>query len=239
MTKQLAVVMIAALIAAPAWTAERSSAPKEEKIGVGGGAAIGALAGGPIGVVLGAALGGWAGDRFHQERSQRRDFEQRYERASADARSLENMLRGNERELATLRAVLADEQRSFRAALEEALEVHVYFRTAQSALDPDTEQRLAQVAGLLGEIGDFSIIVEGHADSRGDAAYNEQLSGQRAAAVRDVLIGAGLSPERITMRAAGESQATAAEGDLDALALERRVNLTIIRPDADRRVARQ
>ena len=238
MTKQLIAVMVAVLIAAPAWTAERNGAPKEETIGVGGGAAIGAIAGGPIGVILGAALGGWVGDRFHRERSQRQAAEERHAQASAAADSLEGLLRGSERELVSLRAVLADEQRSFKDTLEEALEVEVYFRTAQSALDADVEERLSQVASLIAEIDDFTIIVEGHADGRGDAQYNDALSAARAASVRDVLLRSGLAPERITMRAAGETQASAADRDLDALALERRVDLTLVRPGAERRASR-
>jgi len=232
MTKQLTVAVIAALMAAPAWTSESNSAPKEEKIGVGSGAAIGAMAGGPVGVVIGAALGGWVGDKFHRERSARGGVEQQYAQAAAEADSLAARLRGNERELETLKSVLAAEQKSFSAALEEALEVHVYFRTGQSALDDETRQRLAQVAGLIQAIDGFAIVVEGHADARGDAEYNGQLSAQRAAAVRDVLLHAGVAAQRITTHAAGETQATAAENDLDALALDRRVSLTIVRPEA-------
>jgi outer membrane protein OmpA-like peptidoglycan-associated protein len=232
MTKQLAMAMAAVLASSPAWTSESNGSPKEEKIGVGSGAAIGAMAGGPIGLVLGAAFGGWLGDRFHQERAQRMEFEHAYEQASADADSFESLLRGSERELVTLRATLAAEQRGFKTALEEALGVQVYFRTEQSALDETTQKRLAQVARVIKDVEDFSIVIEGHADARGDAEYNAELSEQRAAAVREVLVGAGVAPDRITVRAAGESQSTATEGDVDALALERRATLTIVRPES-------
>jgi outer membrane protein OmpA-like peptidoglycan-associated protein len=239
MMKQLAAVTIATLIAAPAWTAEKNSAPKEEKIGIGSGAAIGAMAGGPVGLVLGAAFGGWLGDKFHSERAERQDYAQRYANANAAVQSLEALLRGSERELSSLRTELSAEQRNFRDALEEALEVEVYFRTAQSTLDQVVEQRLTQIVGLINEIDDFTMVVEGHSDSRGDAEYNDQLSAERAAAVRDVLLRAGISPTRITTRAAGETGSRAAENDLDALALERRVNVTIVHPDSRNRVAQQ
>jgi outer membrane protein OmpA-like peptidoglycan-associated protein len=98
---------------------------------------------------------------------------------------------------------------------------------------------LTQIVGLINEIDDFTMVVEGHSDSRGDAEYNDQLSAERAAAVRDVLLRAGISPTRITTRAAGETGSRAAENDLDALALERRVNVTIVHPDSRNRVAQQ
>jgi len=239
MRKQLVIAVIGALVTAPAWTAESSGAPKEEKIGVGSGAAIGAMAGGPVGFLVGAALGGWLGDRFHRERSEREDFEQRYASASADAESFASLLRGSQRELAALQAALADEQKTFAAALETALDIEVYFRTEQSTLDEATEQRLAQVAELLEPMEDFVVVIEGHADARGAAEYNDQLSAQRAAAVRDVFLHAGIALDRIATRAAGEADSTAEEGDVDALALERRVDLTIVRPNAAERVARQ
>jgi len=229
MRKQLAIAVAAALTAAPAWASEVSVAPKEEKIGLGTGAALGAIAGGPIGMVLGAALGGWAGDKFHQERAQRLDYEHRYESAQAEADSFEGLLRDSERKLAEVRTMLAAEKRGFESALEEALELQVYFRTEQSTLDEVTEQRLAEVAGLIRDIDDFTIFVEGHTDARGTEDYNELLSAQRAAAVRDVLLRAGVAPERITTHEAGETQSTAVEGDVDSLALERRVDLKIMR----------
>jgi outer membrane protein OmpA-like peptidoglycan-associated protein len=65
------------------------------------------------------------------------------------------------------------------------------------------------------------------------------LSAQRAAAVREVLLQAGVAADRITATAEGERQSTAAEGDLDALAMERRVNLSIVDTRFGNRVARQ
>ncbi len=42
-------------------------ASKSESVGVAGGFAVGAAAGGPIGALVGAAAGGWLGDRMHRE----------------------------------------------------------------------------------------------------------------------------------------------------------------------------
>ena len=224
MTKQLLTGLAVALVATPAWTSETSVAPKEEKIGVGSGAVIGAIAGGPIGMVLGAALGGWAGDRFHKERSRGDAAETALGEVSAERDSLEDKLRGTEHELGTLRVM--------HAALEEAVEVQVYFHTEQSTLDADTEEHLARIATVIGELDDVTVVIEGYADSRGEATYNEQLSAARATAVRDTLLRAGVPMDQITMNAVGETQASAPENDFDALALERKVSLTIVRPDS-------
>jgi outer membrane protein OmpA-like peptidoglycan-associated protein len=232
MRKQLLAGLAVALVTTPAWTSESNSAPKEEKIGVGSGAAIGAIAGGPIGMFLGAALGGWAGDRFHQERRKRDAVEQELAAVSTERSSLEQRLQGSERQMGTLRAQRDEDERRFKAALEDAIEVQVYFHTEQSTLDEGTEQRLARIASLFGELDDVTVVIEGYADSRGEPKFNEQLSAARAAAVRDTLLRAGVPIEQITVHAVGEAESSAPENDPDALALERKVSLTIVRPDS-------
>jgi outer membrane protein OmpA-like peptidoglycan-associated protein len=232
MTKQLVAGLAVALIAAPAWSSETTDAPKEEKIGVGSGAVIGAIAGGPIGMVIGAALGGWTGDRFAHQRSKREAAEAALADVSTERDSLAGKLQVSEREMGTLRTMHADDERRFKAALEEALEVQVYFHTEQSTLDAASEERLARIATLIGEFDDVAVVIEGYADTRGEIPYNEQLSAARAAAVRDTLLRAGVPMDLITVHAVGETQSSAAENDTDALALERKVSLTIVRPSS-------
>jgi peptidoglycan-associated lipoprotein len=50
------------------------------------------------------------------------------------------------------------------------------------------------------------IMIEGHADSRGTNEYNLALGESRADAVRDYLVGLGLTAERITIVSKGEEQ---------------------------------
>jgi outer membrane protein OmpA-like peptidoglycan-associated protein len=242
----LILLLSSLVVAAPAWTASRSDAPsgsgtgsKEERIGIGGGVAIGAIAGGPIGAIIGAALGGWTGDKFHRQRTAREDFEARFERASTDLESLERLLSGSERDAAELRAALSAQESTFRDAIREALEVEVFFHTGKAGLDERTHERLTRLGRVMQALDGITVVIEGHADGRGDADYNEQLSAERAASVRAALMEAGLPSSRITSSAAGEREATAAENDYDSLALERRVELNIVYPETVERVARQ
>jgi outer membrane protein OmpA-like peptidoglycan-associated protein len=239
MRKQIIVLMAGSLLATTGWSAEKSRAPKEESIGVGTGAAIGAIAGGPVGVLLGAAFGGWIGDRFHKERTARAASEQQADAALARASSLEHELLGTERELTTVHAQLRSERVAHRNEIEQALAVEVYFRTEESALDGTTEQRLADLAGLVAPMDGTVIRLAGHTDVRGTEAFNDQLSTARASSVRDALIRAGMPAERIVVTAAGESESSAAEQDVDGMALDRRVEVKIIGLDDDSQVARQ
>ena len=59
------IATLSVLFAVPAQAATKSS--KQEVIGVGSGALIGAAAGGPVGFIIGAAVGAKIGDTFHRK----------------------------------------------------------------------------------------------------------------------------------------------------------------------------
>jgi len=237
MHKKLIVLMIGSLLATSSFAAPKNRAPKEESIGVGSGAAIGALAGGPIGLVVGAAFGGWLGDRFHHESSARRDADDRAASASAHAGSLQQLLTASERAAAEKDAALVSERIDHRRDLQEALSVEVFFRTEESGLGGATEERLAKLAALVEPMDGAVIRLEGYADARGTESFNTTLSAARAQAVRDALIRGGMPADRVVVTAAGETSSTAAEQDVDGMALERRVEMIVVDDDSATRVA--
>jgi outer membrane protein OmpA-like peptidoglycan-associated protein len=245
MKTKIIALAVSALVAGSVQAAPKDERNREEGIGVGAGSVVGAIAGGPIGFVVGAAMGGWLGNKFHGERSARTEAEERfaeaearYERAEALASSLEEVVAGSEGELEELKLVMTRQENAFRDALREAFDVEVYFHTGEAALPASVARRVERLGEILSDFEDFPVVIEGHADPRGDDTYNEQLSAERAAAVREALIRSGLASDKITTRAAGERLSRAADDDLDAMALERRVDLSIIYPlPRDNRVA--
>ncbi len=239
-TRQLLMVSVASMtLATTGWTAETAHTSKREAIGLGSGAVIGAAAGGPIGFVLGAALGGFLGDRFEDERAGRLDAEQRYAEARADADQLESLLARNERELAQVAAQLDTDRRSYAQSLQDALSLQVYFRTAQSEVEHGAAARLARIGELVRSLDGAVVLLEGHADPRGDEEYNLELSHARAESVRQIFLDAGVPADRIAITAEGAAQSSAELTDLDALALDRRVSISIVGPEREQRVARR
>ncbi len=247
MNKKLIVLVMGSLLATSALAGPKDRAPrerapknhpaKEESIGLGSGAAIGAIAGGPIGLIAGAAFGGWLGDRFHTERSARREADGRAAQASAHAGSLAQLLATSERMVAEKDAALYTERVAYRRDLQEALSVEVFFRTEASGLGGETEERLTRLAALVEPMEGAVIRLEGHADARGTEAFNTTLSTARAEAVRDALIRGGMPAERVIVTAAGVGRSTAPEQDADGMALERRVQMDVVDLDAAGRVA--
>ena len=238
MIKPAIVFVTAAMFAANGWGAENARAAKYESIGISGGAAIGGVASGPIGIVLGATLGALLGERFDQKHNARVEFEQRWTETEAEVERLNVLVTTRDRQVANLEIEL-QETLEMHATVSETLDVQVLFRTNESLLPEGTQARLQRLAGLLSRLDGTLIRIEGHADSRGNQGDNEQLSAQRAAAVRDTLIQAGVPVGRITIAAHGERYALAAQNDADALAMERRVDLTLIRNGEENRIAQK
>ena len=58
-------------------------------------------------------------------------------------------------------------------------------------------------AVILQKYEDTNILIEGHTDSRGKAAFNRDLSLRRAGAVRDYLVGAGIEADRLETQGFG------------------------------------
>ena len=238
--KKVIVALVGSLLATSSMAGERlrakrearenreASAQKEESIGVGSGAVIGAMAGGPVGFVLGAAFGGWLGDRFHHERSERRMADERATEASAHAGQLQTLLAASERTIVAKDAELFSQRVEYRQDLQEALSVEVFFRTEESGLGGPTEERLAKLAALVEPMEGAVIRLDGYTDARGTESFNSTLSTARAEAVRAALIRGGMPAERVIVTAVGESGSTATEQDADGMALERRVEMNVV-----------
>ena len=85
---------------------------------------------------------------------------------------------------------------------------------------------MLQLAALIQKNPETYFVIEGHTDSIGGAAYNALLGLQRAAAVREWLLGNGVPVENVYIRSCGSSMPLAAiTGNRDAQALNRRVEI--------------
>jgi len=104
----------------------------------------------------------------------------------------------------------------------------VSFASGKATLLGSARSRLQQVASAL-EQGDSSskIIVEGHTDATGSPEKNQQLSEQRAEAVRQALISQGVPAERVQAVGYGESRPVADNASPAGRATNRRVEIVV------------
>jgi len=106
----------------------------------------------------------------------------------------------------------------------------ILFAIDSAALRPDLRRDLATVATSLRNYPDSSVIVTGHTDNTGSAAYNQTLSERRADAVAAELIANGVPGRRIVARGAGLTQPIASNDTAAGRAQNRRVEI-VIRPN--------
>ncbi len=81
--------------------------------------------------------------------------------------------------------------------LAESVGDRVFFDTDRAYLDGGARETLRTQAEWLEQNDGIKLTIEGHADERGTREYNIALGARRASAVRDFLVGEGVSRRRL------------------------------------------
>ena len=227
-------------ISAVALAGEPKPATPQEPIGFVTGGVIGAFAAGPVGAVIGAGLGTWLGNRVH-----RADDAKKAEATVAALQTGNTELQMQKSALLNETSQLTETNRSLAARLDDltlkvetaqntkvdgseildGLQGDVLFRTGSAQITPEIAHRIQLLAQAIAKSPALKVRVDGYADPRGTVDDNLKLSEDRANAVRDLFLAAGISDEVLEVNAYGKSQSVAA--DSDGYALERRVRLTL------------
>lgn len=103
----------------------------------------------------------------------------------------------------------------------------VLFATDSAVVRADLQRDLQTLAGSLNRYPNTTVQVVGHTDNTGTAAYNQRLSTQRADAVGQILIAAGVPSSRIVTVGRGEDQPVASNLTTEGRAQNRRVEFVI------------
>ena len=218
-------IIASSLAVAPA----HAKASKEETVGVGAGGLIGAAAGGPVGFIIGAAIGATIGDSFHRKNERIDTLSADLDASKETIGDLELDIAALNRDIDAMSDDLAHMQRVSYPELTRLLEAGVAmdlpFRTDEHVLPESTTERFTALGEKLATMPNVQVRLDGFADQRGASEYNQTLSEKRVAEVRELLLAAGVSPERITTAAHGETEVT--DPTPDSLALERRVSVTL------------
>jgi outer membrane protein OmpA-like peptidoglycan-associated protein len=125
-------------------------------------------------------------------------------------------------------------QIALRKAEVGSIEVlkNIFFPINKSTIKAESLVELDRVYELLKVYPNLVIRINGHTDNVGDAAYNQQLSEQRAQAVARYLLNYGISPERVSAKGFGETQPIAPNNvEVGGRALNRRTEIEILRVD--------
>lgn len=108
--------------------------------------------------------------------------------------------------------------------------MRVYFESGSRTLRDDSRRILLHAAEVIRRAPEDTLIeIGGHTDSRGDAQANRELSEQRAFAVQEALVVAGVHPSRLTARGYGSSVPVAENSSREGRAQNRRIEFSLLR----------
>lgn len=179
-------------------------------IGAVGGAVIGGILGnnlgkggnGALGAVLGGVVGGVAGGVIGNKMDKQ-------------AREIETALPGAqvERVGEGIKLVLGENS--------------VRFDTNKSTLTPTAKTNLDKLVSVFNQYPDTNIQIYGYTDSTGTPEYNLTLSEQRAASVKNYLVGKGINATRFTTTGFGIADPVATNDTPEGRSQNRRVEFAI------------
>lgn len=212
----------------------------QEPLGFVTGAVVGAFAAGPIGAVVGAGIGTWLGNRVHRS-TEADQAEAQLAKLRMDTQTLQaqnvsllsdqSTLTASNQDLASRLSDMSKKVETAQRVNEDASQVldglqgDVLFRTGSSEVTPDLSHQIQVIAQAVSKSPELKIRIDGYADPRGTDEINMKLSQDRANAVRDLLVAAGVSRDALEVNAYGKTQSVAS--DSDGFAMERRVRLTL------------
>ena len=159
--------------------------------------------------------------QLEQERQARLQAEQRASQAEADARTQTEAVD----QLRQIQEVRVKEE---ARGLVLTLSGSVLFPSGSAELLSPARQRLDEVAAALKKTQN-SLVIEGHSDSLGAPAVNQELSYLRAESVRRYLIDRGVDGSRIRSEGLGSEQPIASNATAEGRANNRRVEIVLQR----------
>ncbi len=143
---------------------------------------------------------------------------------SARARSLAASMAGRAQELEQQVSDLQteDTERGLVLTLGSVL-----FETNKATLHTGSQRTVEKVAEFLNQYPERKILIEGFTDSRGSDDYNQQLSEDRAQAVRELLVTSGVDAQRVQVEGYGEEYPVASNDNSAGRQQNRRVEIVI------------
>jgi OOP family OmpA-OmpF porin len=106
----------------------------------------------------------------------------------------------------------------------------IFFETAKAIIKPISYPTLDAVAETLRANQQILVVeIQGHADERGNDDYNMRLTEDRAAAVKDYLIGKGVDADRLRSHGYGETKPLCKAHEEACWSQNRRVEFVILR----------
>ncbi|MEO0990067.1 MAG: OmpA family protein [Pseudomonadota bacterium] len=105
---------------------------------------------------------------------------------------------------------------------------NIYFNSGSARLDSNSEPLLNTLLDIVNRCPDLTIEVQGHTDSVGSDAVNQQLSQARAQSVARWLSAQGASSDQVIYKGYGEAQPVATNDTAEGRSRNRRIEFAVL-----------
>ena len=105
----------------------------------------------------------------------------------------------------------------------------IYFESGKSALTMGSETTLRAALNALLASPDVNVLIVGHTDKVGRAAYNKKLSLRRAQTVKSWLVREGISMKRLTVAGKGFDEPIDDNSTSEGRANNRRIEFRVLK----------
>lgn len=103
--------------------------------------------------------------------------------------------------------------------------LYINFDTDKATLKPDGNELVMEIVKVLNNEPSLKVGINGHTDNSGNKVHNQKLSENRAQAVKDEIVKAGINADRLTARGHGQDDPIADNSSEDGRSKNRRVEL--------------
>jgi len=103
----------------------------------------------------------------------------------------------------------------------------ILFAIDSTTLTWPSRMNLGKVANVINEYKKTAVVIQGHTDSTGSEAHNQDLSERRAGAVKDFFAVHGVKQDRMAATGFGEGAPVASNATSDGRRQNRRVNILL------------
>jgi len=103
--------------------------------------------------------------------------------------------------------------------------LHINFDTDKASLKPDGSDAVKEIVKVLNTDKALKIAINGYTDNSGNEEHNLKLSEARAQSVKDEIVKAGITPDRLSAKGFGQQNPIADNSTEEGKAENRRVEL--------------
>ncbi len=210
--------------------------------GMGVGAVIGGIFGGPAGAIIGGVGGLAVADNEHNSQAlaqaniKAQDVESQLQIAQLELKNAKMILKEQEErqsiQLASLqndimrREATTVKTNETMSAISSGFTMAVQFRSDSFKIEQHYKKQLTKLASSLNTLSKIEVELSGFTDPRGNTISNLELSRKRVEEVKKVLVDAGVAKERITASSLGEGELMCTMEDTKGYQFERRVEIS-------------